>query len=305
MSPAPLQLLRMVAAWLAGITLAVSVGAAETPPAWQPVDWNGEKALTSTSQGWKAIVSLERGRLMHFGPADQAVNLILAPVNRDNPNVLGGHRLWLGPQATWPQTWPPPKEWESSAPESFTNDGGLLRMVMADAGDGWPRLIRTYRWDGARLICGGELSGGQRSAQIIHIIQMPEATLVEAVALADATARAGYVLLPAGPVARLTAQFAPPPHVSRAGRALQFHKAGSVLKLGFRPQTLAGRGQGLTLRVSRGVQTGLAAAAPDQGYFTQVYLAGPEPFIELEQLSPQFAAGAPASFAIVLEGVAR
>jgi hypothetical protein len=80
---------------------------------------------------------------------------------------------------------------------------------------------------------------------------------------------------------------------------------GALLKLGFRPQALNGRSQALTLRVSRGVQTGLAAAAPDQGFFTQVYLGGPEPFIELEQLSPQFASGAPASFAIVLEGFRR
>jgi len=269
--------------------------------AWQPTTWNGEHALVSTTQGWKAIVSLERGRLMLFGPADAEANLLLAPPTRGNRNILGGHRLWLGPQATWPRGWPPPAAWEFSGPESFTTDGGVLRMLMPDAGDGWPRLTRTYRWDGAKLVCGAEFSGGTRSAQFVQIFQVPIQTTVSARAQPEEDFPAGYVQLPstAGPFA---AKFSPPPQVTTTGDALSLRNTGAVLKLGFRPQTLTGHVGDFILSVSRGAQHGTVASEPDRGFFTQAYLGGREPFIELEQLSPIFPAGAPAVFEVVLTG---
>jgi len=281
--------------WLLGWT-GVAVCAAE----WQPVTWNGEPALVSTSQGVKAIVSLERSRLMYFGPAERDANLLLAPPTRENRNVLGGHRLWLGPQSTWTAGfWPPPAAWEYSAPESQTVADGRLRLLMPDAGHGWPRLTRTYHWVGASLVCGAELHGGTRAAQAIHILQVPSIMVVSVLAQPDGGHPQGYVLLPssAGPFA---ADFTPPPHVSRTGHALRLTQHDTVGKLGFRPQFLAGSTGRLSLRVDRGAVSGEVAGEPDQGFLTQVYLGGREPFIELEQLSPLFAAGQAARFEILL-----
>ena len=271
---------------------------------WQSVSWLGEKALVSVSLGWKAIVSLDRGRLMYFGPADREGNFLLAPPTRANPDIWGGHRVWLGPQPAWSKIWPPPKEWEVSGPESFSTTGGTLRLVMADAGDGWPRLTRTYHWEGAGLVCGVELSGGTRQAQIIQIFQVPVATVVTVQARPAKGFPAGYVQLPSA-AGRYAAEFPPPPQVTRAVDDLTLRHTNTIVKLGFRPQPLTGCAGDLSLTVARGVQTGKVVAEPDQGFFTQVYLGGHEALIEMEQLSPLFAAGEPASFAVVLQGASR
>jgi hypothetical protein len=240
---------------------------------------------------------------MYFGPADRDFNLLLAPPELSNSNIPGGHRLWLGPQVTWAKIWPPPKEWELSGPESHTTGGGRLRLLMADAGDGWPRLTRTYQWAGAQLICGAEMHGGTRPAQFIQIFQMSATTLVETAIQPEPAAPHGYVLLPSGPVTQFTTDFPPPLPVTLHGHNLTLrHQPGLILKTGYRPQALTGRDRGFALRVSRGEQTGTVVAEPDRGFFTQVYLGGVEPFIELEQLSPLFSPGGSASFAIGLEG---
>ncbi|HVZ66496.1 MAG TPA: hypothetical protein VG936_18170 [Lacunisphaera sp.] len=296
--------IRQLGVGLAG--LALIAGARAAPPtSWTPITWNGERALASTSQGWRAVVSLERARLMAFGAADGEANLLLAPPTRANRNMLGGHRLWLGPQSTWPGGWPPPAAWEYNEPESWQADGGTLRLVMGDAGDGWPRLTRVYAWDGPRLVCRAEIAGGTRAVQIVHIFQVPAGNVVSARAHPEAVFPAGYVELPstAGPFA---AEFSVPPHVAREGNSIQLHHTGKVMKFGFRPQDLAGREAGRTLQVRRGAMSGPPTGAPDEGFFTQVYLSGPDgSFIELEQLSPIFAAGAAASFEVILDGAGR
>jgi hypothetical protein len=279
------------------------VNATNPAAEWQPIIWLNEKALVSVSHGWKAVVSLERGRLMHFGPADSEVNLLLAPPTRANPNIWGGHRVWLGPQSNWPKIWPPPKEWELSGPESFTNKDGALRLLMADTKDGWPRLTRTYQWDGSRLICGVEMSGGIQPAQAVQIFQVPACTVVTVQAHPTKEFPAGYVRLPSM-VSRFSTDFPQPAQVVRAGNDLTLRHTGVIEKLGFTPQPLIGRTGELSLTVTLGTQTGTVIAGPDQGLFTQVYLGGDEPLIELEQLSPLFVAGEPAAFAVVLEGKA-
>ncbi len=275
--------------------------ATEDTKVWQPVVWNGERALVAESESRKAIVSLERSRLMFFGPAAPATNLLLAPATRDNRNYWGGHRLWLGPQSTWAKIWPPPDAWEYRGPESFTTDAGVLRLLMPDAGDGWPRLTRTYRWAGPRLVCGAELHGGTRPAQIIHILQVPPEGRVLVAAVPETAAPDGYVLLPAGDWPKLTAQFKPPLHVTPlAGHALELRHVEAVLKPGFRPQALIAHRAGFALHVERGEQRGRVVAEPDAGFFTQVYLGGSEPFTELEQLSPAWSPAEPASFEIIV-----
>lgn len=298
-----LPMIRLLLHWavfFAGATGAHTAGCADQ---WIATLWKGEKAFTSSSQGWKAIVSLERGRLVHFGPAAADFNLLYVPSNDDELVNFGGHRLWLGPQSMWSRFWPPPQAWESSGPEYCATDGGVLRMVMADTGDGWPRLTRTYQWKGDCLICGAEMIGGTRPAQIIHILQVPKISQVEVVAQPEFAAPNGYVLLPTDSTARLIADFTPPAHVtSRNSQLTLRHQTNRVLKVGLRSRALLGCHGGFALRVRRGTQTGQVAAEPDQGFLTQVYLGGNEPFIELEQLSPAFIPGEPATFDIMLEG---
>ena len=287
-------------AFAAGGVLAQSAAPA---PAWTQASWHDEPALASSAHGWKAVVSLTRGRLVYFGPADRDANLLFATATRDDPAGWGGHRLWLGPQAAWAKIWPPPAAWEASGPQSYTTADGQLRMEMPDAGDGWPRLTRTYHWDGATLVCGAELSGGTKPAQVIQIMQVPPTNVIEAAIRPEPGAPAGYVLLPAGQMPKRLAEFAPPPHATREGTLLRLRYLAVILKPGFRPQTLTGRSAGATLLVGRGGQNGPAVAEPDAGFFTQVYLGGHEPFIELEQLSPLFAAGASARFETTLRAL--
>lgn len=290
--------------WL-GLVACVALAArarAEEPAvaAWHPVTWNGEKAMAADSGGMTAIVSLERGRLVHFGSLVQKRNLLFAPATRDDPAGWGGHRLWLGPQRKWAAYWPPPAAWEHAGAESFTIELGQLRLAIPDAGEGWPRLVRTYVWSGDVLICGAELTGGKRPAQIIQIVQIPMSGVVLASASPSTFAPRGYVRLPTA-VRELTTDFEPPPQVHGRGRLLELHHTGVAEKLGFVPQILLGREEGAMLHVGRGEPGGRFESEPDQGFFSQVFLGSHEPFIELEQLSPQFAAGESARFEITLK----
>lgn len=279
-----------------------ALGAAARAADWTATTWHGEPAWASSAQGWRAVVSAARARLMHFGPDGADINLLLAPPTRANRNRLGGHRLWLGPQTEWPGFWPPPAAWEYQEAESATVEHGVLRLSMGDAGAGWPRLVRTYHWAGASLVCGAELSGGTRPAQLIQILQVPSATTVRAVVRPEEGYPAGYVRLlsTAGP---FTARFTPPPHASLAGDVLTLRHTNTVGKYGFRPQALTGALSGHELVVARGAQTGAVVDEPDEGFHSQVYLSeGGESFVEIEQLSPRFAAGQPARFEMVLTG---
>lgn len=269
---------------------------------WREAVWHGEPAWTSASAGWRAVVSVTRARLMHFGPDGSDVNLLLAPTTRENRNRLGGHRLWLGPQAEWPGGWPPPAAWEYREPVLIGIEDETLRFVMPSTNDAWPQLTRTYRWDGAALVCGAEFTGGTRPAQIVQIFQVPPGMTAEAAVRPASSFPAGYVRLPstAGPFA---ARFVPPAHASLAGDTLTLKHTGVVGKYGFRPQALVGRLDGYELTVSRGAQTGEVVGEPDEGFHTQVYLSGQhEAFGELEQLSPLFTAGKPARFEVRLSG---
>ncbi len=278
------------------LSLGVPAHAAE----WRETKWQGELAWESSSAGWRAVISVTRARLMHFGPDGSDVNLLLAPATRANPNRLGGHRVWLGPQAEWPGGWPPPAAWEYREPAALAAKDGVLRLTMHPTGDDWPQLTRTYHWDGATLVCGAESTGGKRPAQLVQIFQVPPAMTAEAAVRPETDFPAGYVRLPstAGP---FSARFVPPAHASLAGDTLTLKHTGVVGKYGYRPQPLLGRLDGYELTVSRGAQTGEVVGEPDAGFHTQVYLSGEhEAFGELEQLSPLFAAGKPARFEVRL-----
>jgi hypothetical protein len=289
-----------------GLLLGVLFAAGPAPAAdWKPTEWNGEPAWASQSEGWRAVVSTARARLMHFGPENSEINLLLAPASRENRNRLGGHRLWLGPQTGWKDFWPPPDAWEYREPQGLSNGQGELRLVMAKTPDDWPWLVRTYHWDGPRLVCGAEFVGGARPAQFIHILQVPAETVVRATVRPEEGYPAGYVRLlsTAGP---FTARFVPPPHAALAGDELSLRHTGAVGKYGFRPQPLVGRLGDYELTVSRGAQKGVVVGEPDEGFHAQVYLSDSQgPFAEIEQLSPLFAPDQHARFEMVLSGRKR
>lgn len=267
---------------------------------WLPIQWNGEDALASSSGDWKAIVSLPRARLVHFGPANRDLNLLFATSTRDHPAGWAGLRLWLGPQKAWAVIWPPPAVWEHGAAARVTEVDGRLELALASAGDGWPDLTRTYAWDGPRLVCGAVLHGGTRDAQVIHIVQVPQRAVISAKATAEREYLAGYVRLPSA-VSPFTATFAALEHVTRHGNDLELRHLLRTEKLGFRPQPLAAHLDGYTLHVARGPELGRRVADPDEGFHTQVYLGrADEPFIELEQLTSTWSPDTPASAAIIL-----
>lgn len=267
---------------------------------WQPASWQGEQALASVAGAWKAVVSIPRARLVYFGPADREANLLFSTRTLDDPAGWAGHRLWLGPQKDWTVVWPPPAAWERSPAARVTETAGRLGLALSPTGDGWPDLTRTYAWSDDGLVCDAHLRGGSRDAQVIHIVQVPQHARIAATAHPHSGNSAGYVRLPSATSAFAT-QFQAPPHVTRRDAAIELRHLGVVEKLGFRPQPLSAQLDGYTLRVRRGPEAGLAVAAPDEGYYSQVYLGRPdEPFIELEQLTPTWSPQSPAHASIVL-----
>ncbi|HVU17985.1 MAG TPA: hypothetical protein VHD32_13750 [Candidatus Didemnitutus sp.] len=297
----PLRRLPFLAAAVVVVFAVRVFGASED---WHATHWNGEEAVTSTSSGWTATVSIDRARLVWYGRIG-GPNLLFSTTKRDDPAGWGGHRMWLGPQGEWPKIWPPPAAWESSRAKSVSLDQHhLLRLELFDAGDGWPKLARTYRWRGSDLVCGAELEGGTRPAQVIQIIQIPGSSKVHVAAFPDAFASRGYVRLPPTNVRELTAEFATPSQVSGTGHLLELHYNGVAEKLGFAPELLEGTiDDRMKIGVVRGPRTGKTVGEPDHGYFSQVFLGSHEPFIELEQLSPLFAPGGTATFEIILRAV--
>ena len=255
---------------------------------WTPVTWRGESSYAAVSDtgDWHAIVSVERGRLVHFGVTDDAAdNLILATPTRDDPVGWGGHRVWLGPQREWPRGWPPPDAWEhsSAVPEV---EGNTLVLTPPATGHDWPDLARTYRWDGDRLLCGVRVSGPARAVQVIQIIQFPATATVLVTPEVSDDAPSGYVLLPFYARNSFLKEFTSPATVETEGERILIRHGDEPLKFGFTPRALRSLQQNVTLTVAPESLTGEPAGELNQGYYTEVFLGGREPFIELEQLSP-------------------
>jgi hypothetical protein len=291
-------------AFLSGAPGALAEAAKTEPPAtWQPTRWCGEAAYAATCQGWRAVVSVERGRLVAFGPAgDAARNLLFAPPTRSNPAGWGGHRAWLGPQDTWPGGWPPAKAWEYSAAARAGVSGSHLTLDLLPSGGDWPDLQRDYFWSDGALHCRIHARGGRRAAQIIEILQVRPEAVVTVNARPEEHARHGYVQLHLGRTPSPQPVFTPPPHVTERGHGVvELRFLNRTEKLGFKPQTLSARLADVVLEVSPGETVGEVVSTPDDGFVTQVYLgSGENQLIELEQLSPMFRAGVPATFELVI-----
>lgn len=278
--------------------MATTAGGAQTA-GWAETSWNGERAYVADSGAWRAIVSVDRGRLVYFGGADGVENLLFAPATRGEEVGWGGHRIWLGPQSEW--GWPPPAAWEASAAESVRVAGGVLDLVLPDAGAGWPRVTRRYFWKDDALHCDAQLTGGTRPAQVIQIFQTPVSTVPELTPSPTARATRGYVQVHGGRVPSPRFEFTLPPHVAEAGKMVRLKFLDQTEKLGFEPQTIGATNGKVRWQVMRGASGGRGISMPDEGYATQVFLgSGKDHLIELEQLSPLWAPGSDAHFEVIL-----
>lgn len=287
--------LAVAVATLAGMCCAPRVTAADI---WTETTWRGERALVSTAEGWRAIVSLERGRLVHFGPAGAEENLLFVSPERSPEGGWGGHIVWLGPQIEWPAIWPPLAAWERSAPAGHALREGWLELAMPESGSGWATVTRAYRWDGDALLCRVSVAGGAHPAQVMQIVQVPAAAVVRVARVTPtAAAPAGFFVLRVGQQDQVVREFPWPAHATReADGALAWRPTGTVIKTGFAPQPLVATIGAYELTLAPAGETGTVVGAIDDGFTTQLYL-GREgvPFIELEQLSSRFTAGGEAS----------
>lgn len=271
-------------------------------PAWTALQWKGETAYALATPAWRAVVSVERGRLVHFGPADAEANLLLTPEVRGNDTGWGGHRAWLGPQATWPVVWPPPAAWEQSGAESAKAKGAHLELTVPDAGGDWARLTRVYELTDGKLACTIRVRGGKRSAQVMQILQLPKGSEVELQARPTAEFPQGYVRLFGTKGPTLETEFKQPSVVARTGDTVKMRFTNEVEKLGFAPQAILAHVGWHTLRLSRGADRGRAVGTPDAGHYTQAYCGTSySQFVEIEQMSPEWAAGEDAETTMVLE----
>ena len=263
---------------------------------WTATTWHNEQAYAATSDSgnWVAIVSVERGRLVHLGATTaDADNLILFTPSRDDRLGWGGHRAWLGPQTSWPAFWPPPDAWEKSAakPRLMLKNRALVLQPPATGIAGWPNLSRGYQWRGESLSCTVAVEGPVNcDVQVVQIIQIPTDAVIEVDVEPTPDLPNGYIQLGSyfRPEARTT--FEPPEHV---GPALGFmqrsfkHVPGEPEKFGFKNRALVVRRNGVSLTMRRGeILGGDEVGEPENGFNTQIFFGGSEPFVEIEQLSP-------------------
>lgn len=290
------RLLHWVVCGGAALALGMSAGEASD---WQPSEWQGESAFSLEGEGWVAVVSVERARLMHFGrDFAETSNWLWAP-ERGGAFRWGGHVFWLGPQSEW--GWPPPPAWDEQGPRDVSLENGKLRLELYDAGDGWPLVSRVYESVDGKLSCRIEFSGGTRAAQSVQIMQIDPEAVVQAQADKKAAPEHGFVELAIVGRPGLRYAFSPSAMVQAKGEEVEMRYSGEQEKIGFVPQTLVARRGSELFFMGRGKQAVNESGRPDDGFFTQVYLGHPMlPVIELEQLSPLHAVGEGASSEVLL-----
>ncbi len=262
---------------------------------WQATTWNGEPAWQATSMaGWVATVSETRARLVSLSAEPNGVNLLFA--RKSTVLSRGGHRFWLGPQTSWDQFWPPPDDWENSSASDvqIIDGGGTLQVQMPWTNKSYPRVVRTYRWQGNGLQCSARWRAQGHFA--MHIVQLPATAVVRvATKVNDALPDDDYALLPLANRPTIRNGGLLPDKVARLdGSTLFLRHAGIEEKIGFRPQTLHADIGKYTLAMERGPSKGRPSKElpPDLGFLSQVYLGdGEYRFVEIEQLSPVLEGG--------------
>ena len=281
----------------------VSVQSAPTETAvWTATTWKGDRAYELTAANWRAVVSVDRGRLVHFGPVGEgAANLLFETDSREDRFSWGGHRVWLGPQSLW--GWPPPDAWDRAAAETVVVADGRLEQLMPDAGGGYPRFTRIYEPADGRLACRiAVAAGGTRAVQVMQILQTPVTTTVDLQPGPTTQWPRGYCRVGGSSGPMLRPDLPVPAIVTEIPGGVRLAYNGRSDKLGFPPQTLVANLGAHRLHLAFGESRGPEVAAPDAGFYTQVYTGNPgSPVVELEQLSPQWAAGAAAEFSMYIE----
>jgi hypothetical protein len=286
------------------MALALAFATGAPAATWVPLHWYGEEAYRLQTSAWRAVVSVERGRLVAFGPIDDEISYVASPHTRDEPIGWGGHRVWLGPQKTWRAFWPPPDAWEKSAAEKVTVNGARLELLVPDAGEGWPRFTRVYEPDGDRLACRIMVAaGGNRDVQVMQILQTRPADDLPVPIIASTDIPLGCLLLPPF---RDRATELPltdlPEYMTRDHDGLHVRRARTLDKIAFPPQELAPRYHGHVMHVLRGASRGPEVGAPDRGFYTQICPGDADtPIIELEQMSPLYRAGEAAEFTMEID----
>lgn len=269
---------------------------------WQRTNWRGEKAWTSTSAGWTAIVSEDRARLVSITPARGGSNLLYESTQASVS--WGGHRCWLGPQSKWKAAWPPPPDWEASGAAQVCATGKRLIVTHHQTDPNYPQLSRSYEWRGGVLHCGVNWQGGSHHA--VQILQVPQSAIIQVRRTVRSDLPLGYALLPIQnrPVAQRTSRIAP--NIGRhRGETLSLKHANEIEKIGLAPQEIIAVVDGYQLKMRAGMNAGVTTTLPDFGLLSQVYLGGQhEPFIEIEQLSP-LGGDRPSSCEILVEPIRR
>lgn len=271
---------------LIGCTAPVKI---ETP-AWQSTRWNGEIAWVADSGEWRAIVSVDRARLIYLGPKTGDTNLLYAPpLPQEYFRPRGGHIFWLGPQAEWTGqwgTWPPPAEWEQQAAAYARPERRSLHLTLPRPDKKRPQLKRSYRWENDTLLCEVSWSGGTGDYQAIQILQLPLHATVDAKRLAETTP--GFVRFDTKGKQGFEATVLGAEIALISDETARLAEDGGSSKFGFRPHTLDAHIASYGLELGRGTMQGVVLNSPDRGFETQVYLGGKKhPFVEIEQLTPR------------------
>lgn len=282
MHPPPPALPRIFALLLA---FALACVAPLMASGWTRAEWRGEQAWAAVSaQGWTAIVSEERARLISLTPPGGGENLLFAELKDEFS--WGGHRFWLGPQSAWAAVWPPPSDWETSAAARIKVEGEVLRVTHPRTDARYPRLVRTYAWRDDVLHCTASWSDAR--FQGIHILQLPPQAVVRVRREVSDALPLGYALLPIFRRPEVLTDREVSPVVARVeGDEIVLRYANVAEKIGVAPQEIVAEIGAYRLSLRRGRMDGMSATEPDLGMLTQVFLGSDEnPFTEIEQLTP-------------------
>lgn len=263
---------------------------AGSPSEWSRISFQGEPAWVSISEGWAAVVSEERGRLIYFGEEKTGENLLYAPVPKDSTESWGGHRCWLGPQDRWEPVWPPIADWEASPSSEVEINAEQLILHAPHTVNSYPAISRRYYWRGQTLCCRGEWrKAGTEPFQGVHILQLPKEAVVKARIERSPDLTHGFALLTPGKTPSFLAEFDRDlPGVHAKGDTIILTADGWEEKIGVVPQTLVCKINNYELVLARGEQFGHVTGEWDRGLSTQIYLGADAyfcPFVEVEQLS--------------------
>lgn len=275
---------------LCGVFVVVAAAPAERSR-WQPI---GEGLWSARVAGWELRVCAAQARLCALVPPGSERNVLAAD----------GHRVWLGPQTSWPEFWPPQADWESSAAVTVavSPDGLALTLVHPQTNSAYPQLMRTYTLFDDRLqlsvawICDGT------PHQSLQIVQLQPDAVAEAIAVPTDEVPHGFGRMPMGERPGVGLDEPMPDDVAApfppAEHRWRLRVAGRAEKLGFAPQALPAEFPGgVRLVYSPGRYTGVAVDAPEAGLLSQIYLGSTEaPLLELEQFSPLLRGERPGAF---------